>query len=375
VKNNPRKLTFIILILIISLSIIPFVHAKPRKNFLTDYIINRQLNDEGFSNSIKENDTISYEATVYGLEILSYYNLYTIPGWFGEVTTNVNTTVMGDNLEKELKSALNQNPIDLYDIYFLLKALDLLNRSISSTIKKNVEGFLTEIEQTSGGFSPNNATNNIDVIATCFAILTYDLIGKDVPDKDNHIGWIKSCQNSDGGYGGNSTLSSSIYSTYCAVLAIITLENVDLLDNKDKTVEYLQNFYVDDENDAFNYGGYKPDEHSKYALISSTYFCTRIIYLLDKKELHNETTSNWIIQRQNFKDGGFADNTDGNKQKVSSVVNSYYAFAILKYTNNLNLLEEDVWVVEFNWIILIIVLSVIGVAIAVIIILWRRRKI
>ena len=358
--------------LVISISIAPWVLAKPRKTYITDYLLDRELGDKGFSNSVKENKSISYEATAYALEILSYYDLYEYQEWF-EIKANVNRTEMDDNIIDKLEEELDKSPIHLYNVYFLLVALKYLNATISSTIEEDLKDFLTSIRKKSGGFSTNNKTILPNVIASYFAIKTHDLINYKIPNKEDHLDWLKNCVKSDGGYGGNSTLSSTIFNTFCAIQAILILGDEDDLPKKDDTIEYLMDFYIDEEGDELNYGGFLPDEDSKNALLSSTYYCIKTLTLLDYDEIDNETVCNWVINHQNFKDGGFSDDTDGEEQKISSIVNTYYAFQILKDIGRLDALEEDVWMVEFNWIILIILLTGLGVAVAVIIFLYRRR--
>ena len=354
----------------------PAVLAKPRKTFLTDYLIVNQVENEGFSNSIKENDSVSLEATAYALEILKHYDLYEEPGWFGEIEANVNVSIMEDELLDELDDKLEKSVINLYDVHFLLKSLSLLNATISSSVEEEIEDFLSRIENTSGGFTPNNMTQEESMVSTYYALMVFILLDIDIDNKNDHFNWILSCKNEDDGFGGAPDLSSNIFSTYCAVMSIEALDSLDDLGGKKDISKYLEDFYVDDEGNQDNYGGFLSDENSKTALLSSTYYCVEAIRLLDEHELDNQTIIDWVLARQNFRDGGFAENTQGTEQKISSLITSYYAFQTLQELDpNLTFLEEEVWMVEFNWIILIIVLSVLGGLIAVAVIIWRRRRI
>ncbi|MFX1316897.1 MAG: hypothetical protein ACFE9T_13630, partial [Promethearchaeota archaeon] len=86
-------------------------------------------------------------------------------------------------------------------------------------------------------------------------------------------------------------------------------------------------------------------------------------------------TVNWVIDHQNYIDGGFVDSTDGYEQKSSSVFNSYFAFETLKTFNSLSRLGEEVWMVEFNYWILIGLLGGIGLTVLLIYFIWRKRRV
>ncbi|MHA1147785.1 MAG: prenyltransferase/squalene oxidase repeat-containing protein [Promethearchaeota archaeon] len=361
-------------IFIVSISISPWVLAKPRQTYLTDFFLDRQIKEKGFSNSIKENKSVSFEATAYALEVLSFYDLYEYQEWF-EIKANVNATVMDDKLFDSLKSELDKDIINIYKVYYLLVALKYLNATLSSSLEGNIKDFLDKIYKINGGFSSNNKTIFPSVVATYYAIRIHKLIDYTIPGKDKHLEWLKNCLKDDGGYGGNSSLSSTIFNTYCAIQAILIIGDKDDLTKKDDTIDYLMDFYIDSSGDRSNYGGFSPDSGARNTLLSSTYYCVRTLTILDYNKFDDDTICAWVLSHQNFRDGGFSDDTDGIEQKVSSITNSYYAFQILKDIGRLDTLDEDVWMVEFNWIILIIVLSALGVAVAVIIFLYRRRKI
>jgi len=365
--------------MIISL-FIPFVLAKQRKTYLTDFILENKTKNKGFSNSL-ESDDISYEATAYGLEILAYYELFETKGLFGNIKTNINITEfqskLKDKLDDLIKCPICQETSSiLYNLYYNVRALDLLNYTFSKAIVNDIKSFLDSTEQAGGGFAPTNTSTSPSLISTYFAIKIYPIIGKSIPNKATHKQWIKDCKNSDGGYGGNTTLSSTLSNTYYAVLAVNILGKLSDLSDRSKTVDYIESFYIDDESDLNNFGGYLPDKNAKYAQISSTYYSIRVISLLDESELNNDTTTQWLLDRQNFKDGGFYELSDASEQKVSSVTSSYFAFQALKiFDDDLKVLNVKIWKVEFNWIILIIVISAIAIAITAFIVLWRKRRV
>lgn len=373
-KKTQRNGLIFIFIILVSISIAPWVLAKPRKTFLTEYLINRNLKDKGFSDSIKENSSISSEATAYALEILDYYDLYEYQEWF-EIKANVNVSIMDGKLINKLEAKLAETPINLYDIYYLCAALDYLNTTISSNLEEEIKEFLDSIRKVDGGFAPNNQTEYANVVASYYAVMIHKLIDYSIPNENIHLNWVKDCQKSDGGYGGNKSFSSTIFNTYCAVQAIIELGDQKDLDNEDDTIKYLMDFYVDDEGDQENYGGFLPDSDAKITLLSSTYYCIRTLKLLGENDFETDVISAWVVDHQNYQDGGFSDHTDGEQQKISSVTCTYYAFQILKDVDGLDALEEEIWTVEFNWWILVILLSALGIAVALLILLYKRRKI
>ncbi|MFX1391687.1 MAG: hypothetical protein ACFE9Z_16600, partial [Promethearchaeota archaeon] len=118
-----------------------------------------------------------------------------------------------------------------------------------------------------------------------------------------------------------------------------------------------------------------PDETAQYATLSSSYYCVKLISLIDPNELNEDSTISWILTLQNFKDGGFSENTDGYEQKKSSIIASYFAFKTLKIINpSLSSLSNDVWNVEFDYWILGIILIFVAILISIIVFIWRKRR-
>jgi len=366
--------------LTVSFSIIPFALAKQRKTYLTDFLLLCEIKDEGFSNSPIEEDDISYDATAYAIEILDDYNMLVTRDIWGEVENTVNTTDLMEYLEDKGKDKAEEINIDIYDTYFILNALDILDYETSSSLENSVETYLDSLDQGGNGFAAISTSKSASITSTYFAMMTYELIDEKIPNESAHKAWIKSCRNSDGGYGGNTTLSSRILNTFYAISIFYVILDDDL-SGEDGTIEYLDSFYVDDEGDDSNYGGYLPDENAENALLSSTYYCVQGISLIDKGDLeHEDKTLDWILDRQNFKDGGFIDNSDGDEQKESSITDSYFAYQtiILLDGKELPSMEVKVFMLEFiwvDWLILVILLTFLGVAVIYCIIIWRKRRI
>ena len=377
-----RILIIFTLVFIMTFSIIPSVQAKPRKTYITDFLYECEIEDEGFSNSVENDDDISEDATTYALEILDEFDLLQKKDLFGTVEHEINTTDLPDELEGSAKSEADSGDPDIYKLYFLLKSLEILEDNngdyeVSSSLKGGIRTFADSLLQKGGGYAASQTSTSATMASTYFALKIYDLLDKDYANKSITIYWIRSCQNSDGGYGGSIDSSSTILNTYYAILSLDEIEDVDELSNKDSTIDYLQSFFEDNENDAGNYGGYYPDEDAENTMISSTFYCIMGISIIDDGELEEEEeTLEWILNRQNFKDGGFKDIDDGSEQKYSSVVNSYYAFEVISLLDDdLVSLNEEIFMVEFNYWILVGLLIGIGVVAVAIIIIRRKRRI
>jgi len=366
----------------VTFSIIPSVLAKPRKTYITDFLYECEIEDEGFSSSVENDDDMSEEATAYALEILDQFEILQKKDLFGTVENEINTTDLPEELEDRAKSEAASGDPDIYKLYFLLKSLEILEDNnedyeVSSSVKGGIRTFVDSLLQNGGGYAPSKTSDSATMASTYFALKIYDLLDKDYANKSITKNWVRSCQNSDGGYGGSIDSSSTILNTYYAIFSMDEIEDVDDLSNQDSTIDYLQSFLEDNENDAVNYGGYYPDDDAENTMISSTFYCIMGISLIDDGELEDEEeTLEWILNRQNFKDGGFKDIDDGSEQKYSSVVNSYYALEIINLLDADSVsLNEEIFMVEFNYWILVGLLVAIGVVAVAIIIIRRKRRI
>ena len=375
-----RTLIIFTLVFIITLSIIPSVLAKPRKTYITDFLYDCSIKDEGFSNSVENDDEVSEAATAYALEILDEFDLLQKKDLFGTVEKEINRTDLPEELENEAKDLAESG--NLYKLYFLWRSLVVLEENnkdyeISSSLKTKTETFLNSLLQIRGGYAPSKTSDSATIASTYFALKLYDIIDEDYKNESITKDWVKSRKNNDGGYEGSVGLSSTILNTYYAISIMDEIANVDDLFNEDSTIEYLKSFYEDNENDEDNYGGYYPDKDAKNTMISSTFYCLMGIDLIDDGELEDEKeTLEWILNRQNFKDGGFKDIDDGSEQKYSSVINSYYALEVINLLDSdLVSLNEEIFMVEFNYWILGGILVAIGLVAVAIIIIRRKRRI
>ena len=345
------------------LNVTPIAFAKTRRTYLTDFLFGNEIHGEGFKNGNEAIKPLT-EATAYALEILDQYGL-----------NAHDITDLETKLEADLEQMFNNDDVELYEMYFLLKSLALLDNTIEVQLENRIYDYINKTEQIGGGFSYSNTSTLASISSTYFVVQIHLLIGETVPNITTHKNWVLFCNNSDGGYGGNSSLSSTILSTYYAVSILHELGFINELADENQTLTYLNTFYVQNPSDTKNHGGYLPEITANYALLSSTFYSAKAISIIDETMLHDASTIRWVLDRQNFQDGGFADITQGTDQLTSSVISSYYAFETLKIFNSLSKLTSEIFMVEFNYFILVIILASIGLIAGIGVVVWRRRRI
>ncbi|MFX0022794.1 MAG: prenyltransferase/squalene oxidase repeat-containing protein [Candidatus Hermodarchaeota archaeon] len=368
-KHKYRNFIIISFLFILTISAIPSVLGKTRRSYLLDFILNTEVEGEGFSNVISGEggeELVSLEATAYALNIID--NL--------DISLNDYTSI-DTKLEDKIEDMFDADEVNIYDLYYLLKSLNLIEYTIDSSLSNRIYKFLNETMQPTGGFSFSNSTHLSSLTSTYYVIQLYSLIQQPIVNISIHKDWVLSCNNTDGGYGGNQTLSSTYIDTSFAVFVLADERFGDINDlvDIDKTLAYLKSFYVNNSADLVNYGGYLPDELAENTLLSSTYYCVKAISLIDADALNSNEIVRWVLSHQNFEDGGFAEIIAGDHLIISSVISCYYAFESLETLTALNYLYNDVWMVEFDYLILGVVLGSIGLIIAIAVFLWRRRRI
>jgi prenyltransferase beta subunit len=360
-------MAFATLVVLVCFSIIPVAFAKTRQSHIIDFIYERQTNYETFGATPQD--------TAYALEVINYYDSYVVQDFLG-VKYRVDKTLLKENLTGQIEDMFNNEQINIYDLYYLLKSLDILEpleESLDINLHNKIYNYINETYQEGGGFGPTNTSKFSNMISTYFIYNIYIIINEPILNKTHHQNWILSCNNTDGGYGGNQTLSSTLLTTVYAVYLLESLEAS--LINQTKTLEYLNSLYVADPSNLENYGGYLPDLLAQRALLRSTDLCIRAIKLIDINYLNSAKSIEWVLGLQNFEDGGFAENLGTYTEKKSSITATYSAFRVIYSFDSLNLLNEDIFMVEFNFLVLIIVLSSIIGVVALIYIIWRKRRI
>ncbi len=167
-----RALIIFSLVFIITFSIIPSVLAKPRKTYITDFLYECEIKNEGFSNSAENDDDVSEEATAYALEILDEFNLLKTEELFQneenpfEITKKeINSTDLTEELEDNAKIESDSGDPDIYKLYFLLKSLELLEDTnedyeVSSSVKSGIRTFVDSLLQNGGGYAASKTSTS-----------------------------------------------------------------------------------------------------------------------------------------------------------------------------------------------------------------------
>jgi len=357
-KKRSVTILLIIFTLVSLLYLSPLVSAKIRRSYLQEFIFDNKISEsEGFTNSIDE-EIISYEATFYSLEILEYYSLK---------NQAVDSLELANTLRGNLSSLLNNEEMTLSKMFFILSSLEILG--YESNLEEELEFYLNQTEFLDGGFGAKNTSSSPNLISSYFAINNYELIEKEIPNKQIHLNWILNCSNSDGGFGGDPSIPSTVLNTYYGILSIDKLNESISLPNLSKTLAYLKSFYSLS-------GGYLPDLNSNIPIISQTYYAIKSISLLNSNQFNDRSqTIDWILDQQNLLDGGFSDSVGNTKTQYSSVSSSYFAFETLLTLSAEGYLSQDVGIVQFNWIILLFIFVGIAVAVGLGFFLWKKSKI
>ncbi len=372
--NKIFIILFLLSLITVSLgAIFSPVTARSRRTYLTDFILNNRIENLGYSNSILEEDTISEQSTYYALKMLKDLNLLET-----QEDLDIMATMLAHNVQTELDD-LNDN--SLVTLYYLLLSLNLIGDNldkISTDNKNEIINWINQSKHENGGFKNYNSSSPT-VFHTYFSVKILSLLSpENISDSQKHTEWIINCYNSDGGFGGNTTLNSSIISTHYAVLGVNFTTNINNLSSqKDSIIQYMMNFYVSDIFDSSNYGGFSQTESPSNSFISTTYFCVSTVNLLDSSQLDSQTILQWVLKSQNPIDGGFSESKSDGSTSYSSMITTYYAFNIIKYFDpDFSSLNENVWDVELDlFVLLIIILIIIAVPTLVIFIIWRKRKV
>jgi len=371
--NKIFIILFLLSLITVSLgAIFTPVTARSRRTYLTDFIFNNRIENLGYSNSILEENTISEQSTYYALQMLEDLNLLE-----SQEDLDIIATTLAQNVQAEL-NGLDDN--SLVNLYYLLQSLELLDGldKISTDNKNEIMNWVNISKHENGGFKNNNISSPT-VFYTYFSVKILDLLSSEnISDSQKHAEWIISCYKPDGGFGGNSTLNSSIIGTYYAVLGVNFLASINNLSLQEESIiQYLMEFYISNIANSQNYGGFSQTDSPSKSLVSTTFYCVSTVDLLNSSQLDSQTILQWVLKSQNPIDGGFSESTSDGSTLYSSMITTYYAFNIIKYFDpDFSSLNENVWDVEFNWIILlIIILVMIAVPTLIIFIIWKKRKV
>ena len=167
-KNKYLNLIVIVLVLIFLISAVPAVLGKSRKSYLIDFVYSNEIEGFGFSNSKDNGETVSYEATAYALQILD-----------SSGKNPHEASLLKDNLKENITEIFNEEDF-IYNLYFLLKSLEILEESIDAELKDRIYEYINQTAQSGGGFSISNISTSVSLSSTYFVIQIYSLIDEPV---------------------------------------------------------------------------------------------------------------------------------------------------------------------------------------------------
>jgi hypothetical protein len=164
------------------------VLGKSRESYLTSFIFNNEIRGEGFSDSIDTSNSVSLDATAYALVILNDYGI-----------NPHDIETLKTNLENHIEEMFGNNELNLYDLFFLMKSLKILDQDhqVALGLENSIYQFLNDTEQTGGGFSFSNSSNSENLASTYYVFQLYTLIDKPLINLTLHKNWILSCNNND----------------------------------------------------------------------------------------------------------------------------------------------------------------------------------
>ena len=181
-KYRYRNL-IVVFLLLITINAIPSVLGKTRKSYLSNFVQNNRINNQGYSNSISSTSSVSFEATAYAVDILEYYG-----------KNQLEIEALQDTLEINVVEMFDNDRVVLYDLFFLIKSLNISQHEINIDLENRIYKYLNDTEQVGGGFSFKNSTSSANLASTYYVIQLYLLINK--PNINNltvHKNWILSC--------------------------------------------------------------------------------------------------------------------------------------------------------------------------------------
>jgi len=260
------------------LSITPVALAKTRQSHIIDFIYTQKQRNETFG--------LIPQETSDAIKILDYYNAYLVEVLFEE-PKSVDIPDLKVNLRNLIQAMFTTETIDIYSIYHYLVTLNILEplqTSLNSSLHDKIYHYINNTYQNGGGFSPTNESKVSNVISTYYVYNIFTLLEEPVENETIHKNWLISCNNTDGGYGGNQTLPSTLITTYFTVYLINELGSVSELANQTNTLNYFKSLYVGDSNNIDQYGGFLPDPYAEAPLLGSTLLCVEGIKLIDEMD-------------------------------------------------------------------------------------------
>ena len=213
------------------------------------------------------------------------------------------------------------------------KETDNANKNLELYLDKHLN-YLTNLDKTRDKYSIGFFTNeHLKVAALFWGVGALNLINHlDKHDIDGTVKLLSECYNSDGGYGGSVGQDSHITSTHYALLILIQLNKLDIIseEQKQKTANYIKS--LQNEDGSFKGDTYaETDSRFSYNAVS----ILKILGLLNEKYINLPKATEYVLSCQNF-DGGFGSIPGAESHGAYC----FCCIGFLSVTNQLDLLDK-----------------------------------
>ena len=195
--------------------------------------------------------------------------------------------------------------------------------------------YLTNLDKTRDKYSIGFFANeHLKVAALFWGVGALNLINSiDKHDTENTVKFLSQCFNPDGGYGGSVGQDSHITSTHYALLVLIQLNKLDIIKNDDKIkiANYIKSLQNDD-------GSFKGDTYAEtdsrfsYNAVS----ILKILGLLNENYINLKKATEYVLSCQNF-DGGFGSIPGAESHGAYC----FCCIGFLSVTNQLDLIDKN----------------------------------
>ncbi|MBD3351488.1 MAG: hypothetical protein GF364_08370 [Candidatus Lokiarchaeota archaeon] len=362
-----------------------FALADTRRSYLLTFILENQNSSNGgfyeYGTDDSSAEDTSLRATQCSVNVLNMLSELEDP----QITSS--ETRLTNYFMDEITPSINDN--NTQRLMYSLQGLDLLGKieTIDSPLQNDITEYLASCKEIYGtaigyAYSPDEELN-ATVWGTYFIINCYyhlDLLA--VVSEAGVSQYLISCiDDASTGKGFKSNISSgeiSLVNTFYGLQTLQVLERVSQISEVVRTSiqDYVDSFYVDDENQDDHYGGYAITilNELPFTTMLPTYYATFCRTALFGSNEVLQATKDWVLNLHNPQDGGFMDNVIPGQEQHSSTIISYYATAILALDDpELTILEENVWESDINWWLVVGIIALVSACIVAAIIGYRRR--
>jgi len=377
-KRAMRFVTFFICTSLTLVLMTPLALALNRRTHLTDFIASTKGTTGGFqATTLASTDSQGIP------DLISSSYAINMSLYFGKTVKDVQDTSSWilDNLKTTdhgFRIGAGETKASMKGMYLAISALN--STGMINSLGLEFRTWITNQRNvSSGGFSDEEGgiTTTMATYHAIDALYSFGNTSLLLSYNESLNFYFQNCSNSDGGFAEIIGQSSTLEGTWAAVaglnrLALLVGFTLSDALNVTKTLQYVSQFYFSNQTDDFNYGGYGT---SGRATVRDTYYSQKIYSLLGEDNPKKDQVQKYLLSCQNSVDGGFAEKNADASYGTSSVITSFFAFdALMTFDNQLGMLNEEVWFLPFDYVLLIIVLAIIIVVLAVGVRYYRKHR-